>query len=133
MTPLAHNGVRNQILFIVPQDLIPRCYQDISQKLGIEARHVATPAQARRIAHHLRAGGITRYEALSLLGAKNELLPVTELCARGSGWAPQNSAPACQASHHGGWQHHSPLVCSVRHTDEITGGEAAAATSTSVV
>jgi hypothetical protein len=70
------NGARNQVLFIVPQDLIPQYRQDISDKLGITVEHITTPSQARRVAKHLRAGGegwyITHYEVLSLLGVKNE-------------------------------------------------------------
>jgi hypothetical protein len=33
------NGARNQVLFIVPQDLIPQYRQDISDKLGITVEH----------------------------------------------------------------------------------------------
>jgi hypothetical protein len=126
------NGARNQVLFIVPQDLIPQYRQDISEKLGIEVQHITTPAHARRVAKHLRAGGegwyITHYEVLSLLGVKNEPLPVKELRARGAEGErvmldSSEFCPACHASHHGGWQKHSPLVCSARHTDEITGRE----------
>lgn len=63
-----------------PQDLIPQYRPDISEKLGIEVEHITTPTHARRVAKHLRAGGegwyITHYEVLSLLGVKNEALPV---------------------------------------------------------
>ncbi len=125
------NGARNQVLFIVPQDLIPQYRQDISEKLGITVEHITTPSQARRVAKHLRAGGegwyITHYEVLSLLGVKNEPLPVQDV--------PVNEAagervvldstefcPACRASRDGGWQKDSPFVCSAVHHEEV-GGE----------
>ena len=126
------NGARNQVLFIVPQDLIPQYRQDISEKLGIEVEHITSPTRARRVARHLRAGGegwyITHYEVLSLLGVKNEPLPVKELRARGAEGErvlldSSEFCPACHASHHGGWQQDSPLVCSAQHTDETTGRE----------
>ena len=83
------NGARNHVLFIVPQDLIPQYRQDISDKLGIEVEHVATPAHARRVAKHLRVGGegwyITHYEVLSLLGVKNEPLPVQNVPGQTTG------------------------------------------------
>src|ERR1019366_4170281 len=101
----------------------------ISEKLGIEVEHITTPAHARRVARHLRARGegwyITHYEVLSLLGVKNEPLPVIDVPITGAQVVLDSSefCPACRASHDGGWQKDSPLVCSARHTDEITGRE----------
>jgi len=124
------NGARNQVLFIVPQDLIPQYRQDISEKLGIEVEHIATPAHARRVAKHLRAGGegwyITHYEVLSLLGVKNEALPVQNVPiheAEGERTVLDSTefCPACHASRHSGWQTDSPLVCSAVHTEEVKG------------
>ena len=126
------NGAKNQVLFIVPQDLIPQYRQDISEKLGIEVEHISTPTHARRVAKHLCAGGegwyITHYEVLSLLGVKNEPLPVSNVPVRGAEGErvvldSSEFCPACRASRDGGWQKDSPLVCSARHTDEITGRE----------
>lgn len=126
------NGARNQVLFIVPQDLIPQYRQDISEKLGIEVEHITTPAHARRVAKHLNGGGdgwyITHYEVLSLLGVKNESLPLTSVWVNGAegekvSLDSSEFCPICRASRHGGWQKDSPLVCSARHTDEITGRE----------
>ncbi len=136
------NGARNQVLFIVPQDLIPQYRQDIWEKLGIEVQHITTPAHARRVAKHLRAGGegwyITHYEVLSLLGVKNEPLPVqTSASTKRTGERvvldSSEFCPACHASHHDGWQKDSPLVCSAVHTEEVRAKSAAepAATSTS--
>ena len=114
-----------------PRILIPQYRQDISEKLGIEVEHITTPAQARRVARHLRAGGegwyITHYEVLSLLGVKNEALPVQNVPvheAEGERIVLDSTefCPACRASRHGGWQKDSPLVCSAVHTEEV-GGE----------
>ncbi|MHB8492512.1 MAG: SNF2-related protein [Solirubrobacteraceae bacterium] len=125
-----NNGARNRVLFIVPQDLIPQYRQDINDKLGIEVEHITSPAQARQVAMHLRAGGdgwyITHYEALSLLGVKNEPLPPRDIRATGAdgGSVVLDSSefcPACHASYNDGWQKESPLVCSAKHSDEITG------------
>jgi hypothetical protein len=124
------NGARGQVLFIVPQDLIPQYRADIAEKLGIEVEHITSPAQARQVARHLAAGGegwyITHYEALSLLGVKNDPLPPTLSRVRGGegGRVLLDSGefcPSCQASHDDGWQRDSPLVCAARHTDPITG------------
>ncbi len=126
------NGARNQVLFIVPQDLIPQYRQDISEKLGITVEHITTPSQARRVARHLRAGGegwhITHYEVLSLLGVKNEPLPVQAVPiheAEGEHVVLDSSefCPVCHASRDGGWQKHSPLVCSAVHSEEVKGDE----------
>ena len=125
------NGARNRVLFVVPQDLIPQYRQDISDKLGITVEHITTPSQARRVAQHLRAGGegwyITHYEVLSLLGVKNQALPVQNVPvheAEGERTVLDSSefCPACHASRHGGWQQDSPLVCSALHTEEVKGG-----------
>lgn len=124
------NGAANRVLFIVPQDLIPQYRQDITEKLGIEMEHITTPSHARRVAADLKQGGegwfITHYEALSLLGVKNEPLPATTVHVRGGDGrrVPLHSSefcPACQASHIDGWQKRSPHVCAATHVDEITG------------
>lgn len=126
------NGARNQVLFIVPQDLIPQYRQDISDKLGITVEHITTPSHARRVARHLRAGGegwyITHYEVLSLLGVKNEPLPVQVVPvheAEGERVVLDSTefCPVCHASRDDGWQKHSPLVCSAVHTEEVRGEE----------
>jgi hypothetical protein len=125
------NGAKNQVLFIVPQDLIPQYRQDIHEKLGIKVEHITTPVHTRRVARHLRAGGegwyITHYEVLSLLGVKNEALPVQNIPiheAEGERVVLDSTefCPACQASRDDGWQKESPLVCSAVHTEEV-GGE----------
>ena len=124
------NGAKNQVLFIVPQDLIPQYRRDISEKLDVEVQHITTPAQARAVARHLNAGGegwyIVHYEVLSLLGVKDEPLPPRDIRAVGAdgGSVALHSSefcPACHASYDEGWQKQSPLVCSARQTDEVTG------------
>ncbi len=126
------NGARNQVLFIVPQDLIPQYRLDISDKLGITVEHITTPSEARRVAKHLRAGGegwyITHYEVLSLLGVKNEPLPVQAVPvheAEGERVVLDSTefCPACHASREDGWQKQSPLVCSAVHAEEVRGEE----------
>ncbi len=124
------NGARNQVLFIVTQDLILQYRQDISDKLGITVEHITTPSQARRVAKQLRAGGegwyIIHYEVLSLLGVKNEPLPVQAVPvheAEGERVVLDSTefCPACHASRHGGWQAASPLVCSAVSTEKVRG------------
>ncbi len=124
------NGARNQVLFIVPQDLIPQYRLDIREHLGIALEHIKTPSQARQVAAHLKAGGegwyVTHYEALSLLGVKNEALPRRVFHHRdGDGRRVRLDSsefcPACHASSLDGWQRDSPLVCSAVHIDEHTG------------
>jgi SNF2 domain-containing protein/helicase-like protein len=124
------NGARNQVLFIVPQDLIPQYREDIKDKLGIEVEHITSPKQARSVARHLAAGGegwyITHYEVLSLLGVKNQPLPECEVTTRGSDgrrvMLPSSEfCPRCHAAFDDGWQRNSPLVCSAVHTEEVNG------------
>jgi hypothetical protein len=126
------NGARNRVLFIVPQDLIPQYRADIKDKLAIDVEHIRTPAQARAVARHLKGGGegwyIVHYEALSLLGVKDEPLPPRDIRAVGAdgGSLTLHSSefcPACHASYDEGWQRRSALVCEARHTDEATGRE----------
>ncbi|MHB8492178.1 MAG: SNF2-related protein, partial [Solirubrobacteraceae bacterium] len=116
--------------FIVPQDLIPQYRRDIKEKLGVEVEHVTSPAQARAVAMALRKGGegwyVTHYEALSLLGVKDEALaPMTFTRRSPDGVRVEldtsEYCPRCHASYTDGWQKDSPLVCSARHSDEVTG------------
>ena len=126
------NGARDQVLFLVPQDLIPQYRADISENLGIEVAHITSPAQVRAVARHLAAGGtgwyIVHYEVLSLLGVKNDALPDCEVPIRTEEgkrvWLDSSEfCPRCHASHEDGWQKDSPHVCSATHTEEIRGEE----------
>ncbi len=124
------NGARNQVLFIVPQDLIPQYREDIRDRLGIGVEHITSPRQARSVARHLAAGGegwyITHYEVLSLLGVKNEALPECETPTRAEDgrivMLPSSEfCPQCHAAFTDGWQRESPLVCAAVHTEEVKG------------
>ncbi len=124
------NGARNQVLFIVPQDLIPQYRLDIKDRLGIEVEHITTPSHARSVAQHLKNGGegwyIAHYEVLSLLGVKNEALPVMPIRRRGAHGErlvldSSEFCPSCHASYEGGWQKGSPLVCSAVHHEDVKG------------
>lgn len=124
------NGARNQVLFIAPQDLIVQYREDVKDKLGITVEHITTPAQARRVAKHLAAGGegwyITHYEVLSLMGVKDEPLPPTSFRVPAKGgkrvWLdPRAFCPLCHASNDEGWQAESRHVCSAIRTDPATG------------
>ena len=126
------NGARDQVLFLVPQDLIPQYRADIFENLGIEVAHITSPAQAREVARHLGAGEagwyIVHYEVLSLLGVKNEALPDCEFQTRTEagqrvGLDSTEFCPRCHASHEDGWQKNSPLVCAAVHTEQVRGEE----------
>jgi hypothetical protein len=124
------NGARDQVLFLVPQDLIPQYRADIFDNLGIEVKHITSPEQAREVTAHLAAGGIgwyiVHYEVLSLLSAKNEALPACRfwhLTDEGTR-VPLDSSefcPRCHASYEDGWQKDSPLVCSATRTHNVRG------------
>jgi hypothetical protein len=124
------NGASNQVLFVVPQDLIPQYRSDIFDKLGIEVQHIASPSQARAVARHLAAGGegwyVVHYEVLSLLGVKNEPLPHTGFLHKAEDgkrvWLDSSEfCPRCHSSYEDGWQKHSPLVCAAKLTEEVKG------------
>lgn len=72
-------GAKPQALFVVPQDLIPQWQREARKFFGRTLEEIRTPAQARRAARRVRSGEpgwwITYYEALSVVGRKNELLP----------------------------------------------------------
>jgi hypothetical protein len=124
------NGARNQVLFLVPQDLIPQYRADIADNLGIEVTHITSPSQAREVAAHLAAGGegwyIVHYEVLSLLGVKNQALPDCSFLHYAEEgrrvWLDSSEfCPRCHASHEDGWQKNSPLVCGAVHTELVRG------------
>lgn len=112
-------GAARQALIVCPQDLIAQWQEEARRFLGLELEHIKTPAHARAVAAHLRAGGegvwITHFEALSLIGRREEPLPHVMVRVRGeNGPVELDSAehcPACTADCYGGWQARSPLVC----------------------
>lgn len=125
------NGAKDQVLFIVPQDLIDQYRADIKDNLGIRVEHITTPKQARQVAKHLREGGtgwyIVHYEVLSLLGAKNEALPPVVTYRRNEDDGRRITldssefCPRCQASFEEGWQKQSPHVCAAVHPYKVNG------------
>ncbi len=72
-------GAKPQVLFVVPQDLIPQWQREARKFFGRELEEIRTPVQAREAARRIRAGEsgwwITYYEALSVVGRKKEVLP----------------------------------------------------------
>lgn len=76
-------GAKNQVLYVVPQDLIPQTSRESKKFFGIDLEEIRSPEQARRVSRRIAAGEegrwITYYEALSLVGRKKETLPVRPL------------------------------------------------------
>ncbi|MDN5697809.1 MAG: SNF2-related protein, partial [Rubrobacter sp.] len=76
-------GAKNQVLYVVPQDLIPQMAREAKKFFGRELEEIRTPAQGRDVARRIARGEhgwwITYYEALSIVGRKNEELPVAYL------------------------------------------------------
>jgi len=125
------NGAANQVLFIVPQDLIPQYRDDIREKLGIEVEHIDSPRMAREVARKMKDGQdgwyVTHYEVLSLLGAKDERDPqtvFTRVTDNEDGTVTRRAlevdefCPKCHATLHTGWQQNSPLVCDAKVRDD---------------
>ena len=116
-------GAARKGLIVCPQDLVPQWKREIRRFYGEEPEHITSPAWARAIARHLRAGGqglyITHYEVLSLLGRIDEPLPVVSVKApiadrEEAGRTELDSTefcPSCLASFEDGWQKRSPHVC----------------------
>jgi hypothetical protein len=126
------NSAKNRVLFVVPQDLIPQYREDIRDKLGITVEHITSPAHARRVAKHLAASGegwyITHYEALSLMGVKDESLASSRFRSRSKDgkvvWLDSaRFCPDCHASTDEGWQQNSRNVCAAMRRDPWTGKE----------
>lgn len=75
---------KRRILLVCPQDLIAQWQEELRRFYGETATVISDPIQARKIARWFRddpdAGGvfITYYEALSIVGKKNDLLPSGE-------------------------------------------------------
>lgn len=116
-------GAARKGLIVCPQDLVPQWKREIERFYGEDPEHITSPAQARAVARHLRAGGqglyITHYEVLSLLGRVDEPLPVAPVKAQATereeagrtALTSEEFCPSCLASGHDGWQARSVLVC----------------------
>ncbi len=116
-------GAAHKGLIVCPQDLVPQWKREIKRFYGEEPEHIVSPAQARAVARHLKAGGtglyITHYEVLSLLGRVDEALPIVPIRA-GAGdreeagrtaLTSEEFCPRCFSSSKDGWQQQSPHVC----------------------
>ncbi|HEY5052246.1 MAG TPA: SNF2-related protein, partial [Solirubrobacterales bacterium] len=116
-------GAARKGLIVCPQDLVPQWKREIKRFYGDEPEHITSPAQARAVARHLKAGGkglyITHYEVLSLIGRVDEPLPIAVVKA---GTVDREEAgrmaltteefcPRCLASFDAGWQKESAHVC----------------------
>ncbi|MGN6258313.1 MAG: SNF2-related protein [Solirubrobacterales bacterium] len=120
---LWERGAAEQALIVCPQDLVPQWRREIRRFYGVEVEHITSPAQARAVARHLKAGGtglyITHYEVLSLLGRVDEALPIVPVKATTAereetgrtALTSEEFCPRCLASIDAGWQRKSPHVC----------------------
>ncbi len=120
---LWERGAARKGLIVCPQDLVPQWKREIKRFYGVEPEHITTPARARAVARHLKAGGtglyITHYEVLSLIGRVDEALPVAVVKAPmvdqeeagRTALTTEEFCPRCLASFEAGWQRQSPQVC----------------------
>jgi SNF2-related domain len=112
-------GARRAALIICPQDLVAQWQEEARKFLGLELEHLRTPERAREIAHHLRDGGegvwVTHFEALSLIGRKDDALPHRPVRIRTEeGLVTLDSSehcPNCTVDYYHGWQQRSQFVC----------------------
>jgi SNF2 family DNA or RNA helicase len=76
-------GAENKALFVIPQDLLAQTQREAEKWFGRQLEPIRNQADARRVAKHLAAGGtgwyVTWYEALSVVGRKDEQLPIRPL------------------------------------------------------
>jgi hypothetical protein len=74
-------------LFVMPQDLLRQFQEEAMKFFGREVELIRTHAQAKRADRHVRRGGsgwyATYYEALSIVGRKDEPLPLYWMLAPG--------------------------------------------------
>lgn len=72
-------GAEEKVLLVIPQDLLAQTQREAEKWLGRKLIPIRNQADARRAARHLAAGGngwyVTWYEALSIVGRKDEQLP----------------------------------------------------------
>lgn len=120
---LWERGAARKGLIVCPQDLILQWKREIRRFYGTEPEHITTPAHARAVARHLKAGGtglyITHYEVLSLIGRADEPLPIAPVKASvgdheeagRTALTTEEFCPDCFASFDAGWQRQSPYVC----------------------
>ena len=112
-------GARHAALIVCPQDLVAQWQEEARKFLGIELDHIRTPSQAREVARHLRAGGtgvwVTHFEAMSLIGRRDDALPHRMMRVRGEDGPVEldtaEHCPSCTADYYAGWQQRSSLVC----------------------
>ena len=75
-------------LFIMPQDLLPQFQDEALKFFGRTVEPIRTQAGAKRVDRHVRRGGsgwyATYYEALSIVGRKDEPLPVARIVPPGA-------------------------------------------------
>ncbi len=120
---LWERGAAHKGLIVCPQDLVPQWKREIKRFYGCEPEHITSPAQARAVARHLKAGGtglyITHYEVLSLIGRVDEPLPVAVVKAGSvdheeagrTALTTEEFCPRCLSSFDAGWQKESAHVC----------------------
>ena len=112
-------------LFVMPQDLLEQFQEEALKFFGRTVELIRAQAQAKRVHAHVRRGGAgwyaTYYEALSIVGRKEQPLPVVamplpgkprfgkrELDEKGNARAPRTLSseefcPECLADARSGW------------------------------
>ena len=129
-----YHGCQDCALFVIPQDLLPQWQREARKFFGRELRPIATQADAKRVARHLKRGGtgwyVTWYEALSLTGRRDEALARQRVprpgerrfirpAADGEDTAAQLDSdefcPRCLADGHSGWHRLACRRCGYVH------------------
>lgn len=76
-------GAKDQVLYVVPQDLVPQTQRESRKFFGKDLEEIRSPEQARDVARRVARGEkgrwITYYECLSVVGRKHEPLPSAPL------------------------------------------------------
>jgi hypothetical protein len=119
-------GLANQVLFVVPQDLIPQWQREVRRFFGQEFELIDSIAKARAVRRKMHAGGegfyLTWYEMITLTGARRETTPVVPV--RVAGQRGQKSSvvldstevcPSCHADELLGWNGEVCRRCSYVH------------------
>jgi len=127
-------GLESQIMFVVPQDLIPQWKREVKRFFDLEFELIDSVAKAHRVRRAMHRGHsgfyITWYEMLTLTGARRKQLPVTPVvvpqryvaqdgsnAVRKVRLSSEEACPSCKSLETQGWNGETCERCGYVHRE----------------